>query len=92
MAQKEQDERKRDHIRKLEEKRMHSDLAREKKRNVEVRDIVIDLKNQYKEDAIELAEAKKRLIQLSNVQLALAARKRAMEKKKWVGDFLDKLV
>ncbi|CAD7969004.1 unnamed protein product [Amoebophrya sp. A25] len=71
-------DKKKEHFKALEEKRIHAELMREKKRNDEIRDVVLSIQADYREQQMELAEEKKRLIEEKAVKAALDARKRAM--------------
>eukprot|EP00392_Amoebophrya_sp_AT5.2_P007827 g7846.t1 len=71
-------DKRKEHFKNLEEKRVNSELQREKKRNDEIRDVVLQIQADYRESKVEKEEERKRLIEEKNVKAALDARRRKM--------------
>lgn len=58
--EKDEEERKRAEFQILEERRTHAELEREKKRNLEVKELVLEMKQEYNEMLLEKGDAKRR--------------------------------
>lgn len=71
-----------EHFRLLDEKRIHSELERERKRNIDIRDTCLEMKKEWEEIELDKKEYKDRIIEELHASAALAARKRAMDKLK----------
>merc|ERR1712194_68063 len=81
-----EDARKREHNRQLEDKRTHAELEREKKRNMEIKTAVQLIQEDHVLIQREKKEAKARIIEEKRMQDQLDARKRTQARSKKLED------